>query len=279
MDIKRLQDMPSWEWPPDADKMLLRVLRNRAADRLDRIVAAELAGDLTVIDDNLAEELLSIVKRNDEEDELRSAAVIALGPVLEYTYDEIDMPDDMTISAAMFNRIQDTLHRLYMDMNIPKEVRRRIIEASVRAPQDWHRPAVAATYESDDEEWKLTAVFCMGFIEGFNNLIMDALNSKDPDIYYEAICAAGNWGLDGAWPHIVSIVTGREADKALLLAAIEATVSIRPQETAEVLSGLLYEDDEDIIEAVHEAMAMAEAMDELDDTDDDPPDKGGKTLH
>lgn len=271
--------MPSWEWPPDADKMLLRVLRDRAADRMDRIVAAELAGDLTVIDDNLAEELLSIVKRNDEEDELRSAAVIALGPVLEYTYDEIDMPDDMTISAAMFNRIQDSLHRLYMDMNIPKEVRRRIIEASVRAPQDWHRPAVAAAYESDDEEWKLTAVFCMGFIEGFNNLIMDALNSKDPDIYYEAICAAGNWGLDGAWPHIVSIVTGREADKALLLAAIEATVSIRPQETAEVLSGLLYEDDEDIIEAVHEAMSMAEAMDELEDTDDDHPDKGGKTIH
>lgn len=46
-----------------------------------------------------------------------------------------------------------------MDAHVPKDVRRRIVEASVRAPQDWHdEDIVEAAYEamawdpSDDDE-------------------------------------------------------------------------------------------------------------------------------
>ncbi|MBN1626763.1 MAG: hypothetical protein JW944_09590, partial [Deltaproteobacteria bacterium] len=243
MDIKKLLDMPSWEWPPGADKLLLGVLRDRGAALSDRLIAAELAGDLTVIDDNLAHELLSIVKQEDAPEELRETAVIALGPVLEHTYDEIDLGDERTISSDTFNRIQESLKKLYMDMDTPKEIRRRTIEASVRAPQDWHYNAVISAYESHDEDWKLTAVFCMRYINGFDDHILEALNSANPDIYYEAICAAGDWGLEDAWPHIVSIINGRGDDKSLLLAAIEATFNIRPEDTADLLSALIYSED------------------------------------
>lgn len=274
MDVKKLLDIPSWEWPQDTDKTFLKMLRDRRADASDRLIAAELAGDIAVIDDTLADALLSVVKNADETDQLRITAVLALGPVLEYTYDEIEMPDERTISAGMFNGIQGSLQRLYADENTPGEVRRRILEASVRAPQDWHHDAIYAAYAGDNEDWKVTAVFCMGFIDGFDEEILESLNSRNPDIYYEAVCAAGDWGLDGAWRHIKSILSENEADKPLLLAAIEAAVNIRPQEASGLLADLIYSDDEDISEAVHEAMSMIEIIldndSEEEDEDDEP---------
>ena len=42
------------------------------------------------------------------------------------------------------------------DSSIPKQVRRRILEASVRAPEDWHQNAIRAAYSSGDKDWMLT---------------------------------------------------------------------------------------------------------------------------
>jgi hypothetical protein len=64
-----------------------------------------------------------------------------------------------------------------------------------------------------------------------------------------------------------ALITSKTTDKALLLAAIEGVVGIRPQEAPEILGDLLDSDDEDIVEAVHEALAMAEGLAEEDDED------------
>jgi hypothetical protein len=275
MDLKTLQNMPSWEWPKEAGRVLLAILRDGRADASDRLLAAELAGDFTVISDELADALLSIVQQGDESEQLRTEAVLSLGPALEYMDEDLfDDSDDVTISEGMFRRIQDSLRRLYMDAGVPKEVRRRILETSVRAPQDWHRDVVRAAYVSDKEDWKLTAVFCMGFVDGFDDQILEALGSKNPDIHYEAVRAAGNWGLDGAWPHIAAVIAAGESDKPLLLAAIEAATYIRPQEAVEIFGDLLDSDDEDIVEAVYEAMAMAELP-----LDDEYFDEDDETIH
>jgi hypothetical protein len=276
MDIKKLQDTPSWEWPENADKIILGILRDKDFGELDRLIAAEMAGDMTVIDDDLADALLSLVKNSSEPEELRARAVISLGPVLEYTYDEAEDPQDMAISGDMFKKIQKSLRKLYMDAAVPKMIRRRILEASVRAPEDWHREAIDAAYGDNDQDWNLTAVFCMGYVGGFEGQIIEALDSGNEDIYYEAIRAAGDWGLDEAWPEIASILTGKESDKSLLLAAIEASVCIRPEEAAQILSELTDDEDEDIAEAAQEAIAMSGAFldDEFDDDDDD-----GETIH
>jgi hypothetical protein len=55
-----------------------------------------------------------------------------------------------------------------------------------------------------------------------------------------------------------------------LLAAIEAVPSIRPREASEVLGNLTESDDEDIVEAVHEALAAAEEtyLEDEDEGDD-----------
>ncbi len=271
MDVKALRDTPPWEWPEGAGKMFLDILQDGQAAEGDRLLAAELACDLTVINDELVDALLAIVRSGDESEKLRGRAVISLGPVLEHAdLHGFEDADAVPIAEHAFHRIQESLRKIYLDAGVPKEVRRRILEASVRAPQNWHPDAVRAAYGSDDEAWRLTGVFCMRFVRGFDEQILEALDSKNPDIHYEAVCAAGTWEVDAAWPHITALVTSGETDRPLLLAAIEAVARIRPQEAAEILSDLTDSDDEDIVEAVFEATAMAGGLSDEDDEDDEP---------
>lgn len=275
MNLRTLKDIPPWDWPEGTGKALLGILRDDRPSESDLLLATQLAGEFTVINDELVDALLSILRSGDRAEEVRGGAAISLGPVLEHADTEgFEDPDDLPITERTFHRIQESLHKLYMDANVPRDVRRRILEASVRAPQDWHPSAIRAAYASDDEVWRLTAVFCMRFVRGFDAQILEALNSRNPDLRYEAVLAAGNWEVDAAWPHIAALVTSGKTEKSLLLAAINAVASIRPHDAPEFLADLADSDDEDIADAVHEALAMAEGRsgedenDELDDDDD-----------
>jgi hypothetical protein len=267
MDLKTLQDTPPWDWPRDAGKKFHEVLIDHRANETDRLIAAELAGDLTVINDEMADALKAIICSPDEPEQLRATAAIALGPVLEQAdIDEFEDPRDVPISQRTFRNVQDLFHRLHFDNSIPKEVRRRILEASVRAPEEWHRNAIRAAYSSGDQEWILTAVFSMRWIRGFDDQILEALKSHNAEIRYEAIQAAGNWGLAAAWSHMLALVRDAATPKPLLLAAIGAVASIRPVEAGSVLADLVDTDDEEIAEAIDEAIGMAQtARDEEDD--------------
>ena len=135
MNLKTLKDTPPWNWPEDAGKMFLEILSDDQGDEPDHLLAAELVGNLTVINDELVGVLLSVLGSGDEPKKLRAQAVISLGPVLELAdTDGFEDPDDVPITEQTFHRIQESLRRLYLDGNVPKEVRRRILEASVRAP-------------------------------------------------------------------------------------------------------------------------------------------------
>jgi len=74
MNIKTLKDIPPWQWPENAGKMFLDVLLYDQAHESDRLLAAELAGDSTVISDELADALLSILCNPREPDGLRDQA-------------------------------------------------------------------------------------------------------------------------------------------------------------------------------------------------------------
>ena len=248
----------------------LRVLRNEKAELSDRLLAAEMGGNLVAINDELAEALLSIVGRRDQPEELRARAAISLGPALEQAdLDEFEDLESVPISEGMFHKIVNTLRMLYADTSIPKEVRRRILEGSVRAPQGWHRQAIRAAWSSGDEDWTLTAVFAMRWVRGFDREILEALISSNPDIHYEAVCAAGSSELDAAWPHVAALITSEDTDKDLLLAAIEAAPSIRPAETGALLADLADSADEDIAEAAQEAIEMARGQLEFEQGEDD----------
>jgi hypothetical protein len=266
MDLKSLLDTPPWDWPADAGKIFWTILIDPRAKQSDRLVAAQLAGDFTVINDELAETLLTIASSTEEPEKLRARAAISLGPALEQAdTDGFEDPDDVPITEHTFRTIQESLEKLYLANSTPKEVRRRSLEASVRAPQIWHQGAIRQAYSSGDKEWMLTAVFAMRWVRGFDDQILMALKSGDPEIKYQAVIAAGDWGLDGAWSRIVELLNDGRSPKALLLAAIGAVGSIRRHEAQKILVDLADSDDEEIAEAVEEALAPADI--DLDEED------------
>ena len=276
MDLKTLRDTAPWEWPENTDELLIEILSKGAVDAQDRLLAVELAGDPAVINDALAEALLGVIKNNQEKDNVRGMAAISLGPALEHA----DMmgfedEDDVVISENLFRQIQQSLRELYAKNELPELVRRRVLEASVRAPQSWHHEAVRSAYAGVKDNWRLTAVFCMQFIAGFEEEIIESLNNTDELIHYQAVVAAGNWEVDEAWDHIAKLVRSDKTEKNLRLAAIEAIANIRPEDAGEIIGALLESKDDDVADAAHEALVMAEGLAEFDDDefDDDEDEK------
>ncbi len=249
--------------------MIIGLLQDARADAEERLLAAELAGDYTNMNDALADALLAVTGNDEEAGGLRGAAAIALGAALEHAYTMgFEDEDDILLTESGFHQVLGTLQQLFFDQKVPDDVRRRVLEASVRAPQDWHDEAVRDAWNGD-ATWRLTAVFCMRFISGFDAHILEALDDDNPRIGYHAVCAAGAWEVEEAWPHVLDLLTADDTDKELRLAAIDAAASIHPVEATEILNQLTNSDDDDIVDAAHEALAMAGIIAELEDEDDD----------
>ena len=273
-EVNVLQHIESWQWPEEAGKTILDTLRDPQATASERLIAAGLAGDLVVMNDDLAEALMAIVGSGSEPADLRAQAAISFGPVLEQSdtegFDEEPFMDlEPHISEDTFDRICELLQRVFSDPGVPKEVRRRVLEAAVRAPQDWQQDAVRKAYEGGDREWVLTAVFAMRFVQGFDARILEALNHPDEEIHFEAVQAAGAQELEAAWPHIRSLVRDRKTPKPLLLAAIEAAATVGPEEARELLERLADSEDEEIAEAAADAIQMADTLTSGGEHDDE----------
>jgi hypothetical protein len=271
MDLNGLRDTSPWDWPKDAGELLMEVLRDRQRAVADRTLAASLAGELVVMDDRMADLLLSILQSSFEPEPLRARAAISLGPALEDA-DTGDFDDDLdppAISSKMFDRVRLTLQKLHSQIDAPKEVRRKALEAAIRSPQEWQEGAIRAAFSSNDDDWKLTAIFCMGWIRGFDNEILGMLESRNPDIRREAVRAAGNWELIDAWPHIAALISSKTTEKSLLLLAIGAAATLNLDEATPILLELADSEDEEISEAANEALLGPFSMADDDDEDED----------
>lgn len=266
--LSMIQDIPPWARTENADRLILDVLQDDSADTSDRLLAARLAGDGLVKSDEVAALVVSILQDRNASEALRGQAAISLGAALEHgdTFG-FDDPQDIMLSETCFQQVTALLQRLYFDAETPQLVRRRVLEAAVRAPADWQRDPVQAAYTHEERDWRVTAVFCMRFIRGFEQEIIESLESPDSDIHYEAICAASNWAIDAAWSHLVSLVTHGQPDKHLLLAAIDAIAHIRPAEAGRILIAV-DEYDDDIVEAVQDAMLIAGSLTITDDAEE-----------
>ncbi len=260
MELRKLTHLDPWDWPEGTNDLILTVLKDAENNTQDRILAAQMAGEINVINNELADTLLAIVADSNEPRELRQQAAISLGPALEeMDLSMIEDPEEMPIDADIFNSILSIFYRLYHDPSVPRDVRRRILEASVRADQDWHEQAIQEAWESEDQDWNLTAVFCMIFVPGFENEIMKALESQDEMIQFHAVEAAGNWELEKAWPKISGLAKSNATEKSLRLAAIEALGNLRPQDSQPILEELTKEQDQEILDAAFESLGMAES--------------------
>lgn len=272
MDIKKLCETPQWDWPEGTDQMLLETMQNNTANPEERELAVRLAGETVVVNDEIVDALLSILHTGDESEEMRGLAAISLGPALEEADMEIDDdPDDMAISEEKFSEVKTALKAAYANVDFPEHVRRKVLEASVRTMQDWHANAVRAAYRSNDSQWKVTGIFCMGFVPGFDEEILESLDSEDPLIRYQAVVASGSCEVEEAWPHVKAILTSSNPDRELLLAAIEASAWVNPKDAGKYLVKFGDSKDEEIAETADEAMINAEGLsgDVFDDEDFD----------
>jgi hypothetical protein len=272
MDWKALSETPPWDWPPETGATVLEILRDEGATEDDLLCAAEMAGDAMLIDDALARALIALLERGDASEEVRSKAAISLGPLLEDgDLAGFEEPDDQPVSEEVFREARKALRERFEDASLPKKLRRRILEASVRAPEPWHEAAIREAYGSGDADWKLTAVFAMRWVKGFEPQILEALGSDDLATRFEAIQAAGSWEVASAWPAVREVLTDESPDQDLLLAAIEAAAAVSPEEGPGHLAELADSDDEDVSAAANEALAIADTTlteEGLDDEDD-----------
>ena len=285
MNLILIETMPPWDWPPGTGAMLAKIMRNPQSPPADRILAANLASNPVVCDEPMAELFLSLVQDQSEPDELRAAAAISLGPILEET-DIEGFDEDLSeppISRGTFELIGNIFRQLHHSRDTPKLVRRRILEAAVRGTADWHQGAIRTAYDSGDEEWLLTAVFCMQYVRGFDAEILKMLETRNPEVHQAAVVAAGRWGLSAAWTHVRSLLRSDTA-KPLLLVAMGAAACIAPQKALELLQNLAESHDEDIAEAANEALFEARLENGsiedsfVEDEDDDDPYEGQRYL-
>jgi hypothetical protein len=271
MKLEDLLHIDPSEWPEDAREIILAAIDDVSRSEDDRANALIAAGEIVVIDDVIARRLIRAIKEPVMTPRLRGVAAIALGPILEVT--DADGFEDEDIYAAVISKktfasIRETLQAVFEDSDEPKFVRRKALEASVRAPEKWHTSAIRKAYASDDVEWKTTSVFCMGHVRGFEADILAAFDDTAPQVRFEAVRAAGNASVKRAWRRIVELLEAPNTDRDLLLAAIESAASVDPAEAQIVLRRFCGSDDEEIAAVAEAAIEEASIYDMAPDVDD-----------
>lgn len=232
--------------------------------------------DEDILDDAGAHRMLDILTDSEADPERRGQAAIKLGPGLQLVDERLNW-DDITLyfGKATFEKIDQTFRSLYHDPSTPKLVRRRILEAAVRAPMDWHEGAVRAAWETDDDQWRQTALFGMGYIPGFEDQILDILKSDNlsEEILREAVRAAGARGINNAEPIVRRVALDEDVESYTRQLAIEALIWCGNDASERALVKLMDHEDRNIAEtaqwALDERRMFAQLPDPSAEFDDD----------
>jgi HEAT repeat protein len=241
-----------WEWPESARETIRSALSDdEPAVRLRAVgLVAEIA------DDELAGELLRII-REDSDPEVSARAAIALGPALEM-YDIEGLGADFDagepLSERVFEQIVAELEAVYRDASAPVLVRRRALEAAVRAPREWQEAAARAAFEAEDLDWQVTAVFCMGHLRGFDRQILKALDSDVESLVLEAVVAAGQADVVEASSRVLDLAAATDTTHALRVAAIGALGRLNPKGSKKLLTEMRRSPDAEILAAAEDAL-------------------------
>jgi hypothetical protein len=261
LEVIAAQDI--WERPERARALILEGLRS--SEEGVRWLAAGLAAD------DLDPELVSEIERlldHDPAERVRVQAVATLGSVFEQMgiLDSWQGPefDDAPMPLAQFRRIKGKLETLYRDVGVPEEIRRRALEALVRAPEGWHREAVRRAWSGDEPGWQVTAVRCMGHVEGFDAQILEALHGDSPDLKYAALAALFDAPLEESGDEVLRLATCDQTPRELRLTAFDVLTILRPRGSLDALGSLLDSDDHEISEAAGEAFAELAADEDLE---------------
>lgn len=252
--------------PPSAADLLRSPDEETRREAFDRVSLE--------MDDALAREILAIIA-SDAADDVRADAIVALGPAveecgIEYMDDELPegVPFTAPLSREAYGELADALRAVYEDESQPTLVRRRALEVLVRDPQPWQADAIRRDFASSERDWKMTALFAMGYVRGFEQELLDVLRTAEGDLLYEAVRAAGNAEVVEAAPILEAFALSEETDPDVRLEAIAALPSVDP-ECFDLLDELAESTDEQVRGAAEQALEELQMFgDDLDDEED-----------
>jgi HEAT repeat protein len=204
----------------------------------------------------------------DEANEVRAAVLVALGRfVLLGEYGEL--------SEDQVTKLHEVIINLWTDEQEDLNVRRRALEAIANSSHEIVPDAIEEAYESREPLLKISAVFAMGRScdERWKDWVLREMNGPDAELRYEAARAAGEIGIAEAIPLLGRLAMGN--DRETQEVAIWSLGEIGGREALRILSALADDaqkaEDDELIEAVDEAISSASLVGEdlvLDDDDD-----------
>ena len=189
----------------------------------------------------------------DNEVEVRAAAAATLGQYLLHAtckfiperYEEVIMP-------ALITQLQTPY--------TPSPVFCRALEAASQAGDPALNPHIYTAYESDDQEFQISAVRAMGEIgeEHWLPVILDEMESDNVDMRVAAATAAGSLENEDAISELVELTDDREL--VVRVAAIYALGNIGGDIVSRVLKSIRNDDERAVL---HEA--VDETIEEMSD--------------
>ena len=265
--LESLASLPEWEWPQGAHAVIREAMHSD--DAQDRLLAVRLAGQ--DLDQAVADDLLTVLL-DDRDDDVRAEAALAFGPALEECSVEathFGFNEESALSAAQFVEVRRELESIYRSAEAGSQVRRMALEAAARAPEPWVDGATRAAFRAGDPSWRTTAVFCMGYLDGFDSEILEALDDKELAVRREAVCSAGRAGVLQAGPEILSLAASPAIERSLRMAAIESLAFLDSPAAGDLLQMLAGLSDREIAEQAAWASEQRDLLSLGDEFEDD----------
>lgn len=241
------------------------VFRFCLGDEDERVREAAIEGLWEDNDTALINPLITLL-RDDPSISVRARAASSLGRYV--LLGELDK-----IKAQHFSLVREALLETICSPFEDLEVRRRAVEAIAYSSYEGVREIIETAYYDEDQRMRTSAVFAMGRSADpyWSDLVINELESSNPEMRYEAAMACGELGLSAATPILAVLVN--DTDREVLEAAIWALGQIGGNEARRILYACYEDGDEFLCEAVEEALEHLEFMHGfLDISLDDLPD-------
>ena len=185
----------------------------------------------------------------DIDGEVRAEAAVALGRyALAAEFDRLAADDAARVKAALTESVEDD--------DEDDIVRAKAIEA-LGVLSDEESQGLIETLYGEDRLWlRVGAVDAMGRSanESWLPIVIEEMHNQAPEMRQAAAFAAGEIANEGAIEALADVAT-QDPDRQVQLAAIHALGEIGGRVARVALQGVLYQGDDELREAIEEAMS------------------------
>ncbi|TVR20086.1 MAG: HEAT repeat domain-containing protein [Anaerolineaceae bacterium] len=200
----------------------------------------------------------------DDNRDVRAAALSSLGRY-------ILMGEVGDLSPEETRNAEETVIRIWQNESSDLEVKRRALEAIANCSHEIVPHAIQQAYDNPSSEMRASAIFAIGRTadKRWQDIVMAEIDNPEPAIRYEAARAAGELALVESVPRLAEMTM--EDDRELTLTAIWSLGEIGGRTAMQILETLIEkaedEGDDDMIDALEDAIGNATLASELDDLD------------